>query len=164
MEQAPLMEVRSSTLRTGKPTTLKVFEDAIWVYRFNSPIDVRRQRVLYGQIAQVRTKCRIPFSTLVIETRGGDTLKVDGLSYLTAKTASLFIQQSLRHTDPLSPSDESESHPDTTTTLETARSVPYEPIQRIAKLRIKRITRLRDEGFVSSEEYEGKTRDLLDRI
>jgi hypothetical protein len=53
MEQAPLMEVRSSTLRTGMPTTLKVFEDALWVHQFKSPIVVRRQRVLYGQIAQV---------------------------------------------------------------------------------------------------------------
>ena len=164
MEQAPLMEVRSSTLRTGKPTTLKVFEDAIWMNRFNSPMDARPQRVLYGQIAQVRTQCRIPFSTLVIETRGGDTLKVDGLSYLTAKMASLFIEQRLRHTDPLSPSDEGESQTDTTTTQETARPVPYEPIQRIARLRIQRVTRLRDEGYISSEEYEGKTRDLLDMI
>lgn len=164
MEQAPLMEVRSSTLRTGKPTTLKVFEEAIWVHRFNSPIGARRQRVPYGQIAQVWTQCRIPFSTLVIETGGGDTLKVDGLSYLTAKMGYLFIEQRLRHTDPLSPSDEGESQSDTTTTQETARPVPYDPIRRIARLRILRITRLRGEGYISSEEYEGKMRDLLDMI
>src|SRR5215217_2160810 len=153
MEQAPLMEVRSSTLRTA--TTLKVFEDAIWVHQFNSPKDVRRQRLLYGQIAQVRTQCRKPFSALVIETRGGDTHKVDGLSYVTAKTASLFIKQHLRHSDPLSANDEGESHSDPTT-HETGRPGPYEQIQRMARLRTQRMTRLRDEGFISSEEYEGK--------
>ena len=156
MEQAPLMEVRSSTLRTA--TTLKVFEDAIWVHQFNSPKDVRRQRLLYGQIAQVRTQCRIPFSALVIETRGGDTHKVDGLSYVTAKTASLFIKQHLRHSDPLSANDEGESHPDPT--KETGRPGPYEQIQRMARLRTQRMTRLRDEGFISSEEYERNRRDL----
>src|SRR5215217_2412494 len=111
MDQAPLMEVHSSTVHSRKPTTLKVFEDAVWVHHFNNPKHVRRQRVRYGQIAQVRTQCRIPFSALVIETRGGDTLKVDGLSYVTAKSASLFIEQRLRHSDPPSPSDEGESHP-----------------------------------------------------
>ena len=161
MEQAPLMEVRSSTLRTGKLPTLKVFEDAIWVHQFKSPIDVRRQRVLYGQIAQLWTQRRTLFSTLVIETRGGDTLKVDGLSYVTAKTASLFIEQRLRPSDPLLPS-EGESRPDIIT-QETARLGPYEQTQRIARLRTQRIARLRDEGFISSEEYEGKRRNLLDR-
>jgi hypothetical protein len=160
MEQAPLMEVRSSTLRTGKLTTLKVFEDAIWVHQFKSPIDVRRQRVLYGQIAQLWTQRRTLFSTLVIETRGGDTLKVAGLSYVTAKTASLFIEQRLCHSDPLLPS-EGESRPHTT--QETARPGPYEQIQRIARLRTQRIVRLRDEGFISSQEYEGKKRNLPDR-
>jgi hypothetical protein len=106
---------------------------------------------LYGQIAQVQTQRRIPFSALVIETRGGDTLKVDGLSYVIAKTASLLIEQRLRHSDPLLPSDEGETHPDPTT-QETARPGPYEQLQRIA--------RLRDEGFISSEEYEGKRFDL----
>jgi hypothetical protein len=158
MEQAPLMEVRSSTLRTGKPTTLRGFEDALWVHRFKSPIDVRRQRVLYGQIAQVWMQRRTLFSTLVIETRGGDTLKVDGLSYVTAMTASLFVEQRLRHSDPLLPS-EGESHPDTTT-QETTRPGPYEQLQRIARLRTQRIARLRDEGFISSEEYEGKKGEL----
>jgi len=107
----------------------------------------------------VRILCRIPFSALVIETRGGDTLKVDGLSYVTAKSASLFIEQRLRHSDPPSPSDEGESHSDPTT-HETGRPGPYEQIQRIARLRAQRIARLRDEGFISSEEYEGKKLDL----
>ena len=156
MEQAPLMEVRSSTLRTA--TTLKVFEEAIWVHQFNSPKDVRRQRVLYGQIAQVQTQRRTLFSTLVIGTRGGDTLKVDGLSYVTAKTASLLSEQSLRHSDPFSSSDEGETHPDTT--QKTAQPGPYEQTQRIARLRMKSIARLRDEGFISAEEYEGKRLDL----
>ena len=157
MDQAPLMEVRSSTLRTA--TTLKMFKDAIWVHQFNSPKDVRRQRMLYGQISQLRILCRIPFSALVIETRGGGTLKVDGLSYVSAKSASLFIEQRLRHSDPLSPSNEGESHPDPTT-QDAAQPGPYEQIQRIARLRTKRIARLRDEGFISSEEYEEKRRDL----
>src|SRR5215208_8529497 len=157
MDQAPLMEVHSSTLRTA--TTLKMFKDAIWVHQFNSPKDVRRQRMLYGQISQLRILCRIPFSALVIETRGGGTLKVDGLSYVTAKSASLFIEQRLRHSDPPSPSDEGESHSDPTT-HETGRPGPYEQIQRIARLRAQRIARLRDEGFISSEEYEGKKLDL----
>jgi hypothetical protein len=100
---------------------------------------------------------------LVIETRGGDTLKVAGLSYVTAKTASLLIEQRLCHSAPLLPSDEGESHPDPTT-QETARPGPYEQIQRIARLRTQRIARLRDEGFISSQEYEGKRRNLLDRI
>src|SRR5215208_7594105 len=159
MDQAPLMEVHSSTVHSRKPTTLKVFEDAVWVHHFNSPKHVRRQRVRYGQIAQVRILCRIPFSALVIETRGGDTLKVDGLSYVSAKSASLFIEQRLRDSDPLSPSNEGESHPDPTT-QEAAQPGPYEQIQRIARLRTKRIARLRDEGFISSEEYEEKRRDL----
>ena len=103
------MEVHSSTLRTA--TTLKLFKDALWVHQFNSPKDVHRQRMLYGQISQLRMLCRIPFSALVIETRGGGTLKVDGLSYVSAKSASLFIEQRLRHSDPLSPSNEGESHP-----------------------------------------------------
>jgi hypothetical protein len=105
---------------------------------------------------------RTLFSTLVIETRGGDTLKVNGLSYVTAKTASLFVEQRLRHSDPFLPS-ERESHPDTTI-QETARPGPYEQLQRIARLRTQRIARLRDEGFISSEEYEGKRGDLLDKI
>ena len=159
MEQAPLMEVQSSSVRIRKPTTLKVFEDTVWVHHFNSPKDVRPQRVLYGQIAQVRTQCRIPFSALVIVTRGGDTLKVDGLGYVSAKSASLFIEQRLRHSDPPSPSDEGESHSNPTT-HETGRPGPYEQIQRIARLRAQRIARLRDEGFISSEEYEEKRRDL----
>ena len=153
------MEVHSSTVHSRKPTTLKVFEDTVWVHHFNSPKHVRRQRVRYGQIAQVRILCRIPFSALVIETRGGDTLKVDGLSYVTAKSASLFIEQRLRHSDPPSPSDEGESHSNPTT-HETGRPGPYEQIQRIARLRAQRIARLRDEGFISSEEYEGKKLDL----
>ncbi len=61
---------------------------------------MQRQRVLYGQIAQVRTERSILFSTLIIETRGGDTLKVDGVTHGVAKTAAEFIEQRLRYNAP----------------------------------------------------------------
>src|ERR671920_2451356 len=97
MEQAPLMEVRSVSIGTGTPAGLKAFEDAVWVHQLKGPLNVRQQRVLYGQIAQVWTQRRMLFSTLVIETRGGDTLKVDALSHGAAKTAAEFIEQRLRY-------------------------------------------------------------------
>src|SRR5215218_989972 len=111
MEQTPLMEVRSPSIGTGTPARLKVLEDAILVYQFNSPVNVRQQRVLYGQIAQVWTQRRMLFSTLVLETRGGDTLKVAALSHGAAKSAAEFIEQRLRYSAPPSPLEEGQPGP-----------------------------------------------------
>src|SRR5215210_4499764 len=126
MEQAPLMEVRSSSIGTGTPARLKVFEDAILVYQFNSPVNVRQQRVLYGQIAQVWTQRSMLFSTLVLETRGGDTLKVAALSHGAAKSAAEFIEQRLRNNDSSAPLEEGQSVP---------ASTPAQQLRDLAELR-----------------------------
>lgn len=91
------MEVRSVSIGTGTPARLKAFEDAVWVHQYNSPVNVRQQRVLYGQIAQVWTQRKMLFSTLIIVTRGGDTLRVAALSHGAAKAAAEFIEERLRY-------------------------------------------------------------------
>jgi len=147
MEQAPLMEVRSVSIGTGTPARLKAFEDAVWVHQLNSPVNVRQQRVLYGQIAQVWTQRRMLFSTLVIETRGGDTLKVTALSHGAAKMAAEFIEQRLRYSAPSTPLEEGQPGPAST----------------LAQ-KLRDLAELKEVGLITPEEYEAKRRDLLDRM
>ena len=141
------MEVRSVSIGTGTPARLKAFEDAVWVHQYNSPVNVRQQRVLYGQIAQVWTQRKMLFSTLVIETRGGDTLRVAALSHGAAKTAAEFIEQRLRYGGSSSPLEEGQPRPASTLAQQ-----------------LRDLAELRDAGLITPEEFETKKRDLLDRM
>ncbi len=70
----PLIELQSSYFASGMPTWLAVFEGFVEVTKVYGPFDSRRQRMRYDQIAQVSIRRKIPFSLLIIESRGGDTM------------------------------------------------------------------------------------------
>jgi hypothetical protein len=97
VEREPLMEVRSSSFGTGRPASLKIFEDGLELRYAHNPINIVEQNLGYEQIAQVLTRKGMFFSTLVIETRGGGSLSVSGLVHGAAKQAAALIASKLRY-------------------------------------------------------------------
>lgn len=87
---APILDVRNATLGSGIPTRLIAGPDGVEVRTLRPP---RRgmQRLTYGQIAQVAVVRGIFFATLIIETRGGGSLRVAGMTKAAAEEARALI-------------------------------------------------------------------------
>lgn len=63
---------------TGRPVHVSVYEGSIEFTR-TDPLQRETQRMSYVQIAQVAVRRGLIFSTLIIESRGGDSILAEGL-------------------------------------------------------------------------------------
>lgn len=137
-----MLDTGSARMGTGIPTRILVYPDEVEVRTLRPP---RRttQRVRYDQMAQVFVVRRIVFADLVIETRGGGTLTLAGMTKANAEEARTLIQERLDTPEP----------PD------TALSAPPDIPEQIRKL-----AELRDAGVLNEDEFETKKKDLLDRM
>lgn len=95
MTGTPLAEFNSASMGTGRPTRLTVYEEGIELGQFVSPLRTTNQRVRYDQIAHVAVSRGFFFADLVIETRGGGTLKAFGLPKDVAERARNLITSRL---------------------------------------------------------------------
>jgi hypothetical protein len=138
-----LLSIRTSAPMQYRADYLDVFEDGIVVRNPSRFLMKDVRRVRYDQMAQVWVKHRLAFADLLIETRGGDTLVVRGVSKRDAENASALIRERMA-----SGSARSTEEP---TTLD----IPTQ-IQKLAELR--------DLGAITEEEFQSKKRDLLDRM
>jgi hypothetical protein len=139
----PLLELRTSPLLSYRPDSLAVFEDAIVVENPSRVYGMDVQRVRYDQMAQVLVRHGVVFADLIVETRGGGTLEVRGVSKREAEYASTFIRERMASGPPRGP-DES-----------ATRDIPDQ---------IRKLAELRDSGAITEEEFQAKKRDLLDRM
>jgi hypothetical protein len=143
----PLLEAKtiaSGVFRTARPARLLAFEDAIEVRTAVNPLKKDVQRVRYDQVAQVSEKLGLIFADLVVETRGGDTLLVPGLTRQEARHVGAFIRERTLSSGPAGGGNE---------------SVPLDIPDQIRKL-----AELRDSGAITEEEFELKKAELLDRM
>jgi hypothetical protein len=142
----PLLEAKtlaSGVFRTARPARLLAFEDAIEVRTAVNPLKKDVQRVRYDQVAQVSEKLGLIFADLVVETRGGDTLLVPGLTRQEARHVGAFIRERML-SGPAGGANE---------------SVPLDIPDQIRKL-----AELRDSGAITNDEFELKKAELLDRM
>jgi hypothetical protein len=102
------------------------------------------QNIRYDQIAQVIIK-RGPLSTLVIESRGGQTLTVKRVPLPTAEKARVMIQERVdRALD--------------TTSEGASTSAPSLAVQ------IRELAELKEAGIITEAEFESKKTELLNRM
>jgi hypothetical protein len=144
--EQPLLEARtaaSGVFRTARPARLLAFEDTIEVRTATTPIKKDVQRVRYEQVAQVSEKVGLIFADLVVETRGGDTLLVPGLTRQEARHVGAFIRERML------------SGPARGATEPASLDIPDQ---------IKKLAELRDAGAITEEEFERKKAELLDRM
>ena len=141
VNETPLLDTKSAAFGTGVPSRILVYENEIEVRTLRPP---RRsvQRVRYEQIAQVFVNRGIVYAELVIETRGGGTLSLAGMSKPNAEAARALIRERL----------------DAASTGAAGVSYSGAPEQ------IRKLAELRDAGILSAEEFETKKKDLLDRM
>jgi hypothetical protein len=141
----PLLEVRTAAggMFAPHPGRLLAFENAIEVITALSPVRKNVQRVRYEQVAQVYEQLGIVLSDLVVETRGGDTLRVSGLTRQEARRGGAFIRERL---------------------LSSAAGGPDEPAPLDIPDQLKKLAELRDSGAITNNEFERKKADLLDRM
>jgi hypothetical protein len=94
--EQPVLEAKtaaSAVFRKARPARLLAFEDTIEVRTAASPVKtLDAQRVRYDQVAQVSDTLGLIFADLGVETRGGDTLLVPGLTRQEAKHVGAFIR------------------------------------------------------------------------
>jgi hypothetical protein len=96
----PLFEVKSKTLGTGVPASLKVYPDQVEVRTVRSPREVDVQTVRYDEISELEIERGMTFADLVVKTRGllhGKTLLVRGLSVEDAEDAKAFVEERMAH-------------------------------------------------------------------
>ncbi len=96
----PLLEVKSKTLGTGVPASLKAYPEQVEVRTARSPRDVDVQTVRYDEISKVEIDRGMTFAELKVKTRGflrGKSLVVGGLSVEDAERAKAFIEERVAH-------------------------------------------------------------------
>jgi hypothetical protein len=96
----PLLEVKSKTLGTGVPASLRVYPEQVEVRTVHSPRDVDVQTVRYDEISKVEIMWGMSFAELKVKTRGllsGETLHVTGLGVEDAERTKAFLEERMAH-------------------------------------------------------------------
>jgi hypothetical protein len=122
------------------------------LYIFEHEIEVRtlgfftsnRQNIRYDQIAQIMIK-RGPVCTLIIESRGGQTLTVKLVNRSPAEKAYAMIQERMNRA------------------LDTASEGVTSSAQSLAA-QIRELAELKEAGIISEAEFESKKTELLNRM
>jgi hypothetical protein len=95
----PLLEIKSKTLGTGIPASLKAYPEELEVRTVRSPREVDVQTARYDEISKVEIERGMTFAELKVKTRGkllgGKTLRVTGLSEQDAERAKAFLDERL---------------------------------------------------------------------
>ena len=144
MEETPIAVFRPAP--PAPPTVLRLYEQEIEASH-GGLVSVTRQRVRYDQIAQVLVKRGLLYTTLVIESTGGHTLEVTGMTTRGAQAAREAIQERMRTTASLG-----------STTTPNARETSS-----IGTV-LRELAELKEAGIITEAEFEAKKRDLLDRL
>ena len=141
----PLLEAKTgaSGVFSSRPARLLAFEDAIEVITAVTPFRKDVQRVRYDQVAQVSEELGVMLADLVVETRGGDTLRVPGLTRQEARRVGAFIRERM---------------------LSSAAEGSDEPAPLDIPDQIKKLAELRDSGASTNDEFERKKAELLGRM
>jgi len=133
----------ASGVFSSRPARLLAFEDAIEVITAVTPFRKDVQRVRYDQVAQVSEELGVMLADLVVETRGGDTLRVPGLTRQEARRVGAFIRERM---------------------LSSAAEGSDEPAPLDIPDQIKKLAELRDSGASTNDEFERKKAELLGRM
>ncbi len=94
-DEAPLRVFETSQAAAGNrinPGRLGLYSDRVVYVSQPKVTKVKRQDAKYEQIAQVYTEDGMAFTTLFIETTGGDKIEVPGLKIASANEASELIR------------------------------------------------------------------------
>jgi Short C-terminal domain len=126
------------------------------LYLFGHEVELRNmgvtgsnvQSIRYDQITQVAVK-RGGMAALIIESRGGGTLTLKRATHSTAEEARRIIQERVNAALDASPPRHAERE----------GSAPADIPDQILKL-----SKLRDSGAITVEDFEAKKKDLLDRM
>jgi hypothetical protein len=144
MDETPIAIFRSSAASLNVPTAVRVYEDAVEVTQLG--IGARNtHRMRYDQIAQVAVRQR-GRATLIIESSGGHTMKVESMTRKDAENARALIRER---------ADLARSS--------SAGAASAPPVSDIPA-QIREVARLREEGIITEAEFETKKKDLLDRL
>ena len=76
----------------ASPGAVRLYEQEVEVI-YPGLTSERTQRIPYGQIAQILLRKGLVFATLVIESTGGHTLRVEAMPKNTAAQAQAAIQE-----------------------------------------------------------------------
>jgi hypothetical protein len=142
MEETPVAVFRTASL--GPVEAVRLYEHEVEVARAGI---LRRstQRVRYEQIAQVAVNRGLLSTTLTIESTGGDTMSVEGMSRITAEEARAAIQERVEIARVTARGTESTGAPPIAT-------------------QIRELAELKKAGIITEEEFQTKKRDLLERM
>ena len=141
MEEKPIAVFDTGLL--GPPVVARLYQDEIAVVHGGH---IRtEQRIRYEQIAQVVVRKGLQRSSLIIERTGGHTLRVDGLGHVSAEQAREGIQIRVQDARRAGTSASSASAPS-------------------FAAQIRELAELKEAGLITEEEFQTKTRNLLDRM
>jgi hypothetical protein len=144
MSDEPVMRLKASRIadRAVFPNEIRIYEDRVEEHK---PGVVRRksQSITFKQVAQVSLKRGIPWATLTIESTGGHTINVTGLSRSEANEAKAAIEARLGRAIDDQPVTTSATDP-TTTAAELAR-----------------LGELKQQGLLTEEEFAAAKKSLL---
>ncbi len=149
MDERPLLELRSSKVRTGeylRPNRLLLFGDRVEEFKPNL-VRKHRDAIPLEQVAQVVVKNGLVWSELAIESTGGHTISVGGLSKFGAERARTIINAQIGR-----------RRAETLGSPVLAATIPPQP-DLLAQL--SQLGELRDSGVLTSEEFEQQKGHLL---
>jgi predicted metal-dependent TIM-barrel fold hydrolase len=107
-------------------------------------VGMSTQRIRYDQIAQVLVRTHIIFADLIIETKGGATLTVQGLGKAAAWEAQEFVK----------------GRADAALDAASDTAAPQSNIPE----QIEQLARLKDAGILTEAEFAEKKAELLKRL
>jgi len=104
-------------------------------------VEMSTQRIRYDQIAQVRVSTHLIFADLIIETKGGAILTVEGVGKAAAWDAQEFIKGR----------------------ADAALDTAVAPRSNVPE-QIEQLARLKDAGILTEAEFAEKKAELLRRL
>jgi hypothetical protein len=141
MDPKPLLELRSSSVGSSTPGRVSVYPSEIEVVTAHGLVGLSTQRVRYDQIGQVWVSTHLIFADLIIETKGGATLTVQGVRKAEAWEAQAFIKGR----------------------ADAALDTVVAPQSNIPE-QIEQLARLKDAGILTEAEFAEKKAELLKRL
>lgn len=141
-DETPFRVFETSQAAAGNrlnPGKLGLYSDRVVYVSQPKLTKVRRQDVQYEQIAQIYTEDGMAFTTLIIETTGGDKIEIPGLMIDTAGEALDLIRSEVEKT---TTSDAGATGPDLATEIE-------------------RLAALHTNGALSDEEFTAAKKKAL---
>ncbi len=142
MTEAPFYVVESSQLAKGNRINagrLGLYEDRLIYVSQPQFLRTVRQDIRYDQIAQVHQEHGAKFTSLVIETTGGDRVVMPGMDAADVQKAITLIEER---------------------TARTGGGEPA-PVLDVAD-EIRKLAEIRDLGILTDEEFSARKKKLLD--